>query len=337
MFGLEELGKKIDVKGDMIICPVVGCEAQVKKMTKGVLKSLDAYLGKGKGREEDFEQYLCKEHKIYITPTTFIYEDLKDNSLWHDAEDKDLLGKIIEHKRVKGQLHHDNSEDAVTWNVFGFLERSELLSEFLSKLCNSPVANPEIIYWSYSQSQQNVWNELQNARKEFEESPQRSSEPDIIVRSDDAIFFIEAKLKASSKTDFNKSHTPKDKKERIERYSRGDRFLKRPVEEIIDAGYYQLMRFWVIGASIAERLNLEFYLVNLVLSGKEEDIERDFKGYIKEDQSRQFVRITWEDIYQHISSSVLSGRDKDMIIRYFKNKTVGYDRNGELQRAFSIL
>jgi len=37
MFGLEELKKKIEVKGDIIICPVIGCENQVKKMTKGVL------------------------------------------------------------------------------------------------------------------------------------------------------------------------------------------------------------------------------------------------------------------------------------------------------------
>ena len=30
MFGLEELRRKIDVKGDMIICPVIGCENQVE-------------------------------------------------------------------------------------------------------------------------------------------------------------------------------------------------------------------------------------------------------------------------------------------------------------------
>lgn len=335
MFGLERLKKRNEVTGDTITCPVIGCEAQVRRMTRRVLRSLDAYLERGEGRRQDFEQHLCREHRIYITPTTFVYEDLKDNLLWYGAEDKDLLREIIEVKRVKAQVHHDNSEDAITWNVFRFLERSKLLSEFLSKLRNSPVANPEIIYWSYSQSQQSVWNELEKTRAEFVEAPQRSSEPDLIVESDDALSFVEAKLRASSKLDFNKSHTAEDKKERIERYSKGDRFLKRPVENLIDAGYYQLMRFWVIGSSIAERLNLEFCLVNLVLSGKEEDIERDFKGYIKEDQSRKFVRITWEDIYQHISSSVLSGRDKDMIMRYFKNKTIGY-KNGKLQRAFSI-
>jgi len=335
MFGLEELKEKIEAKGDMIICPVIGCETQVKKMTGDVLKPLDAYLGKGKGREEGFEQHLCKEHKIYITPTTFIYEDLNDNSLWHDAEDKDLLGKIIEHKRVKGQLHHDKSEDAVTWNVFRFLERSILLSEFLSKLCNSPVANPEIIYWSYSQSQQNVWNELKRARAEFGEIPQRGSEPDLIVDSDDALFFIEAKLTATNET------TPSNPKE-LKRYLTGgnnwyDAVFRFDYQTIAsNEKKYELLRFWLLGTWIAKQQDLDFYLVNLVLSERERDIEAIFKKHIHENQRRKFVRITWEDIYQHISSSVVWGKDKDMIMRYFKNKTIGYE-NGELQRAFSIL
>ena len=100
MFGLKELKEKIKIEGDTIACPVIGCEPRVKKTIKGVPRSLDAYLKKGENKRENFEQYLCKEHKIYITPTTFIYKDLKDNLLWYDA-DKDLLNKIMEVKRVK--------------------------------------------------------------------------------------------------------------------------------------------------------------------------------------------------------------------------------------------
>ena len=320
MLGMQELKETIEITETTVECPVKGCGEKVQRQRE-VFR-----------REEKFK---CPKHNIYISPTTFEYQSEIDNILWKEKADLDLFDRIKSAKR-ESRIARDNSEDAVTWNVFRFLEKSELLSEFLAKLRNSSATNPEIIYWSYSRSQQNVWNELKKARTEFGEIPQRSTEPDLIVKSDDALFFIEAKLKASSKVDFNKRHTAEEKKERIRRYGRGDRFLKRPVEDIIDAGYYQLMRLWVIGSSIAERVNLEFYLVNLVLSGKEEDIERDFKRYIKEDQSRKFLRITWEDIYQHISSSVLSGREEDMIMRYFKNKTVGYDGNGKLQRAFSI-
>jgi len=319
MLGMQELKETIEITETTVECPVKGCGEKVQRQRE-VFR-----------REEKFK---CPKHNIYISPTTFEYQSEIDNILWKEKADLDLFDRIKSAKR-ESRIARDNSEDAVTWNVFRFLEKSELLSEFLAKLRNSSATNPEIIYWSYSRSQQNVWNELKKARTEFGEIPQRSTEPDLIVKSDDALFFIEAKLKASSKVDFNKRHTAEEKKERIRRYGRGDRFLKRPVEDIIDAGYYQLMRLWVIGSSIAERVNLEFYLVNLVLSGKEEDIERDFKRYIKEDQSRKFLRITWEDIYQHISSSVLSGREEDMIMRYFKNKTIGYE-NGKLQSAFSI-
>ena len=293
MFGLEELKKKIEIEEDTIICPIIGCENQVKKMTKGVLKSLDAYLEKGESNREKFDQYLCKEHKIYITPTTFIYEDLRDNLLWYDA-DKDFLDKIIAAKRIKAQLHHDKSEDAVSWNVFRFLERTKLLPGFLERLHNSPVKSPEVIYWSYSQSQQKVWNELEKTRAEFGESPQRSSEPDLVVKSDDVLFFIEAKLTAPNKIDFNKNHTAEDRAERVRRYSKGDYFLNQPVENIMDAGYYQLMRFWLIGALIADNKNLNFYLLNLVRKNEEKDIESEFGKYIKQNEKRKFMRVTWE-------------------------------------------
>jgi len=337
MFGLEELKKKVEVGEDTITCPVIGCENRVKKMIKGVSRSLDAYLEKGENNREKFDQYLCKEHKIYITPTTFIYRDLRDNLLWYDA-DKDLLNEMMEVKRVKAQLHHDNSEDAVTWNVFRFLEITKLLSGFLEGLRNSPVKSPEVIYWSYSQSQQKVWNELKKARKKFEEISQRSSEPDLIIKSDDVLFFIEAKLTALNKIDFNKTHTPEDKAERVKKYSKGGYLLKQPVEYIINAGYYQLMRFWLIGAWIADNEKLNFYLLNLVRKNekKEKDIGSEFGKCIKQNENREFMRVTWEDIYKYILTTDMLGEDKDKMLGYFRNKTIGYPRNGELQKAFLI-
>ncbi len=335
MFGLEELKEKTEIRGDTVICPVAACKTQVKKMTKGILKSLDAYLEKGKCKTGNFVHYLCREHKIYITPTTFIYQDIKDNLLWYDDLDKDFLNEVIIAKRVKAQLHHVNSEDAISWNIFRFLERTNLLSGFLTELFSLSVENPEIIYWSYSQSQQKVWNELEDARKQFGERPQRSSEPDIIIRSDNDLFFIEAKLTAPNKIDFNKNHTAEDKEERIRRYSKGDPFLQQPVENIMDAGYYQLMRFWLIGAWIAKNENLNFYLLNLVRKNAEEDIESEFGKFIKQNEKREFIKVAWEDIYEYISTTGLLSEDKDKMLGYFRNKTI-CDTNGELEKAFSI-
>lgn len=334
MFGLRELKESIMVERDVVVCPVLGCENRVKKITRGVLRALDGYFEDGRERTEVFEPYLCKKHKIYITPSTFIYEDYKDNLLWRDV-DKELFSKILEVKRVKSQLHHDNSEDAVTWNVFRFLERRRLLSSLLGKLSNSLIKNPEIIYWSYSQSQQGSWSELENARNEFKEEPKRSSEPDLIIKCDEALFFIEAKLASSTKTNFSGSHTQRGREKRIQRYSIDDRFLNQPVENLIDAGYYQLMRAWLIGSLIAETLKLNFYLINLILADKEEDTDKDFNKYVRCGQDRKFMRITWEDVFQHILNNRVDSEDWGMMVTYFKNKSLGY-KDGKLQRAFLV-
>jgi len=50
----------------------------------------------------------------------------------------------------------------------------------------------------------------------------------------------------------------------------------------------------------------------------------------------KFIRIIWEDLYQQILNSGSPGIDEGMMIKYFRNKTIGYDGNGRLQKAFSI-
>lgn len=336
MFGFQELKKRIEVEQDTVECPVIRCENRVKRMTKGVPRSLDAHLEQGKDAKGQFGQYLCARHNIYITPSTFIYNDLSDNLLWY-ALDKELLGRIMKVKRVRAQLHHDNSEDAVTWNVFRFLERNRLLATFLGRFHNGSLDDLEVIYWSYSPSQRDVWSELEKARAEFGETPQRASEPDLIVRSDNALFFIEAKLTAPIRQDFNENHSKEEKDERVKRYSKHDEYLSRSVQEIIDAGYYQLMRFWLIGSWIAGNENLDFYLVSLVRKNEEEDIVSEFGKFIAQNEKRKFMRITWEDIHDLISTADMTGDDKDRIVYYFKNKTLGYNGKRELEKAFSIL
>ena len=320
MLGMEELKESIEITETAVECPIKGCREKVERQRK-VFK-----------REERFK---CPKHSIYISPSTLEYQSEIDNLLWKDKADLGLFKKIKKVKR-ESRIARDNSEDAVTWNVFRFLEKYNLLSGYLSKLVNNKILNPEIIYWSYSQHQQNAWNELQDGRKEFETKPRKGSEPDIIVKSDNALFFIEAKLKANNNT-ICKSKNPKVQ----EKYETGGnnwflKVFKSDYETVaIVEKKYELLRFWLIGTWIAKQLNLDFYLVNLVLSERERDIEAVFKKRINENPRRKFMRITWEDVYECISNSNLSGRDKDIMIRYFRAKTIGYD-NGRLQRAFSI-
>jgi len=337
MFGIKDLKRKIEITKTTIECPVEKCKTKVKRMRKEDLKKLDSYLVNPKKTYEEkqyFNNCLCKKHRIYITPSTFIYQDYGDNLLWKERRDKKVFDKMLKVKRVKAQLYHDNSEDAVSWNVFRFFERNNLIDGFLSLLVGTGLKSSEVIYWSYSQKEDNTWSELKETRDEFGEEKQRGSEPDIIIKTDKALFFIEAKLTSANKIDFNRTHTAKDKEERASRYRKGDRFLKLPFRDIIDADYYELGRFWVIGCSIAEKLKKDFYLVNIVLPRKENDIKRDFGKYIDSNQRRKFLRLAWEDIYQCISKGSLA-TNKEIMLEFFRTKTIGY-KNQKLQKAFSI-
>lgn len=319
MLGLKELKNTIKVTDTTVGCPVKGCREKVARQRKSFKRQ---------------EKFKCPEHNIYISPSTFEYPNELDNILWKEKADLDLFACLKTIKR-ESRIARDNSEDAVTWNVFRFLEHNKLLSGLFAELSKSFVKNPEIIYWSYSQPEQDVWSPLQEARKEFETRPRKGSEPDIIVKSDSALFFVEAKLTASNNTVFESRNPKVQKKYEIG----GDGWYKRVFRSnfgtiAISEKKYELLRFWLIGSWIAERLQLDFCLANLVLSEREKDIEKIFRRH-KENQRRKFARITWEDIYGHILNSNSLNGDKDTMKRYFENKSVGYDRNGKLQKAFS--
>ena len=333
MFGIEELKEKIGETA--ILCPIKDCMIKVERISKRDLKLLDAYLEERRKIDDvppHLKNYFCERHRIFVTPSTFLYDDYKENSLWKEEKDMALLESILERKRVKAQLCHDNSEDAVTWNVFRFLEKAGLIEGFLSQIIGSPIKSPEVIYWSYSQKEGKGWAELDKARKEFGEDINRSSEPDIIIKTDNTLFFIEAKLTSRNQTKPTNANNPK-------RYQIGgnrwfSKVFRTDYETIaITEKKYELMRFWLLGTWLAKEQGLDLYLINLTREGKEDKIETLFGRHINETPTFKFKRLTWESICQYVSNTGYSS-DKETIMRFFRNKAIGYDKNGELQKAF---
>ena len=147
---------------------------------------------------------------------------------------------------------------------------------------------------------------------------------------------IEAKLNASNKT-VPRSKNPLVKKKYVaegcEWYA--DVFKSDFETAAIGEQKYELLRFWLLGSWMAQNQNLRFFLVDLVPEAKEKDIETQFKRHIRENANRLFLRSTWEDIYRLIQET--DNRKKRLMLDYFENKTVGYNREGNLQRAFSEL
>lgn len=333
MLGAEELKEKIEITDTKVECPVKGCSEIVEKMTNET---------KGQEFRENFR---CPRDRIVISPSTFQYPNVSDNLLWKEQLDLELLERIKVFKR-RCRMEHDNCEDAVCWNVFRFLEKNNLVERMLSSITNTSPKSSEVIYWSYSQKEDAGWSPLNTARDKFGETRSQGSEPDIIIHTDRALFFIEAKLDAP-----NKKNPPKKDPSYISRRKKkyltgGENWFFKvfhsEFEKVVNEGLYELLRFWILGTWMADQQKVDFYLINLVRSKREADIEAIFGKHIKENQRRKFPRVTWESIFQYISESEVSS-DKEIMMRYFRNKTIGYKskkakgiEKGILQKAFSI-
>lgn len=323
MYGIADLKDAIRVTQTTVECPVKGCTRLVPRQRK-VFKRWD--------------EFRCPQHNIFISPSTFEYKDRRDNVLWRNQLDQSLLlNSIFSVKRETKRFARDNSEDAVTWNVFRYLEKQNLLKGFLSNLTGALVGDCEVIYWSYCQSEGRCWSHLQQVRQEFEINPDKGSEPDLIVKTDNALFVLEAKLNASNNT-VPSSTNPAVR----QKYENG---CQRWYNQVFQSDFnnlavinrkYELLRLWLLGSKIADRLHASFFLINLVPEEKEKDIVSVFKRHIRENPNRTFLRATWEDIYRYILNAGIASKEKEAIIRYFKEKTVGYDRQGRLQKAFTF-
>jgi len=178
---------------------------------------------------------------------------------------------------------------------------------------------------------------VDDARCEFGEVIHRSSEPDLIAVADTALFFIEAKLVASNETQ------PSDPAKRGKYLTGGNVWCERVLLSDFDAvaiqaRKYELFRLWLLGTWMAEKMKKEFYLLNVVLASRETGIEDQLGEHIRTESGRHFKRVTWEDIHEFIVSA--NPRDdadaSRSMANYFLNKTIGYNGDRVLQKAFNV-
>jgi hypothetical protein len=319
MLGIHDLKAHITVTQTRVECPVAGCRRSVERQRRPFRRD---------------ERFQCLDHRIYISPSTFEYEHDTDNLLWTSEADLALLQAVKMAKR-ESRMARDNSEDALSWNVFRYLETAGLLGGLLSRLTQHEESPTELVYWSYSQLSCGAWPVLNRARKEFGEHLARSSEPDLLAVSPSALFFIEAKLTAGNET------TPSDPNNRKKYLTGGDRWFEQvfatDYETVaIRARKYELFRFWLLGSWLAEQIGRAFYLVNLVPAEREVDIEQRFRPHIRTAPERQFKRLSWEEIYAYIAGNAPDSEGKKAVMAYFENKSMGYDQRGNIRKAFRI-
>lgn len=318
MFDARHLKSILDVGSDLVNCPVNGCPVKVERQR--IAFKRDA-------------RFYCPEHRIYISSSTFEYEVETENLLWKDASDLALLAAIKSCKR-ESRMARENSEDALTWNVFRYLERSNLLSPLLTSITGRVFHFVDLIYWSYSLGCAGAWPVLDQARLEFGETVSRGSEPDLICVTNDALFFIEAKFTTSNKT------KPGDTRNVKKYLTGGNRWYEQVFASeyetvAVQAQKYELLRFWLLGSWMAAQTDRTFYLLNVVRDDQEKDIKQIFSPHIRTTSDRSFLRLSWEEIYRFVARNGLETHQKTTLMQYFTYKTMGYNRQGELQRAFA--
>ena len=138
MFGADKLKPRILITKEGVECPLKGCIEKVARQQKTFVRAM---------------KFQCSKHRIYISPSTFEYGYERDNLSCHTPEEIDLLEAVKDKKR-ESRIARDKSEDAVSWNVFRFLERSNTILPWIELITGKREGSiDDIIYWSYSTAQ----------------------------------------------------------------------------------------------------------------------------------------------------------------------------------------
>lgn len=319
MHGLDDLKTQLRVTDATVECPVLGCAHIVARQRK---------------RFTWEERFVCPEHSICISPSTWEYEREEENLLWCSAEDLALLAAIKRDKR-EGRLRRDNSEDAVTFNVFRYLEsRPEVLVAVLDDMAGEAVADAQLVYWSHHADSGAQWEPLNRARLTFGEVVAQGSEPDMIVVSDGTLFFIEAKLNATNATIAPSLRAQKEYLTGSDQWFR--RVLRADWGTVAVTGRrYELMRFWLLGTWLAADLGLKFRLVSLLTARRIGRAPHDpFSEYAVQSDERRFGLHSWEQIWQTVAQIAPRDSRWEGLERYYLTKTIGYGSDRLLRPAF---
>jgi hypothetical protein len=260
-------------------------------------------------------QLLCPDHGIEIRSKTFVYED----PLCNIRFERDYFASNIWKNKLKAETHrfgNENSEDALTWNVFAALARRRMLSALSKSLSQIDIHDePELYLWGLRVGLDDPvvpkrFEALCAAREVFESGITRMrTEPDIMLYAPKSfLILVEAKFTSGNPIAVSGGNDVPDEKPAtregiLGRYSAGQlppgALLTRANEAPL---YSQLYRNLVFAIHMAAQLNVPWWVVNLTpkLLAKEMPDRRTtfIDAVLPSDSRRRFVRYTWEQLFR---------------------------------------
>jgi len=203
----------------------------------------------------------------------------------------------------------ENSEDALTWNVFRSLQEAGCLHQVAHRITGQDIqAEPYLFLWGICLTGDTFepWDLLIAARERFESNlpvKRPLTEPDIaLYLPGHYLILIEAKF--TSPNPFYTDGPRKDarsltKAELLDTYqSRELYFLDVERARNSDRVYYQLWRNMVFAEWMARQHGIQnhAFIANLTRRGTETAACESFRRLLQMNYGGQFVHLSWEDV-----------------------------------------
>jgi len=279
----------------------------------------------------DYEQGTSpdEEHRVnFRVSPTFIYADPLDNFI----AGQDLIRQAIGGewgKAETGRLGYENSEDALSWNVFRSLQESETLRPVVDSLTGFETdGEPDLILWGRRilDESSKPCLELDKALEQLEPAHRQRTEPDVVLHwPGQGWLFIEAKFNSPNTT---YAKTPGRVDEWLNRYA-----VTCPgvfdMQAINDADPKvfpeQLLRNIAVASKVISGEE-KARVISLVPKSKAVDIEPTVRQFLPATPPVSFGESTWEDLYDVLPDDPSLSPLRD----YMETKTAG------MRKAFDI-
>ncbi|KUP08257.1 hypothetical protein Q73_07005 [Bacillus coahuilensis m2-6] len=316
MFLDYHLKDQIVLNSNFVECPVDGCHYLVERQIGSFKKS---------------SEFLCPHHSIYISPSTYEYEDMRDNLLWKDPTEIELLQRILQVKRVN-RIGRERSEDAVIWNIFRYLKRNAKLDSFIGSLLQTNIEVNTMYYWGYDELKGTIWQPLNEVRSILDEFI--ITEPDILLETNDTLILLNGNVHGNISIKPNSSKLIQPYLHQLEHND----LFKTSIDMIsFLTKHYNLAKLWFLGNYLS-RFNKKKFIFITIYNESRSNVMRmnDFQNTcITINGNQQFLPVTWSTFHSHLVQ-LESDEEFGILENYLLHKTFGY-QNGKLKRAFPTL
>lgn len=302
-YGVPDLDPRVVVHPDdpdRVRCYVRGCQHFLRRPTRYA-----------RGEE-------CPDHGIYCHYSrygaTYSYRDVRRNII---ASPDLFAQRIVGHpfKYESHRLGSENSEDALSWNVFRSLQEAGLLAAVAKLIIGEDhPQEPDLYLWGIRVSDDSFepWDLLIAARERFESNlpvKRPLTEPDIALHLPGKyLVLIEAKF--TSPNPFYERGPRKDAQsltldELLEIYWDDSlRILDNAKTCSADRVPYQLWRNTVFAEwmAVSDAPSTNAYHVNLTREKYEVESAAEFAGSMKREFATRFQRHSWEALWHYCNS-----------------------------------